>query len=231
MSSETIGLEVSKRDIVRKGLRAIRDEGNVPAVLHNHGKDSIHIMMDNASFRKTYSDAGHHHPVELTLEGKKHLAMIKEIDFEPTRNRVRHAVFQAIRANETTNAEIPLTLSGDMPAERKNLLVLQQIDVVEVEALPRDLPDELVVDATVLVEVGDRIHISDIKAPKGVTILADPEAVIAAVEMPKDQLAEADASAASLAEDAADAGEPVEVIEKSDETAGVNDEESKPESE
>jgi large subunit ribosomal protein L25 len=112
-------------------------------------------------------------------------------------------VFQAIKQNEKTTAEIPVVLEGEeIPAERKNLLVLTQLDTVEVEALPRNLPDQLTVDATKLEEVGDHLHVSDIKAPEGVTILTDPETSLAVVEMPKDQLAEADAAAAALADDA-----------------------------
>jgi large subunit ribosomal protein L25 len=89
----------------------------------------------------------------------------------------------------------------EIPAEKNGLLILTQLDVVQVEALPRDLPDQFVVDATGLENEGDRLHVSDIKVPEGVTILAEPEASLAVVEMPRDQVAEADAAQAALAED------------------------------
>lgn len=220
MSSDTITVELKQRDVMRKGLAQLRADGLVPAVVHNHGKESMHVMGDFVGLSKVYVQAGKHHPVELKLDGKTHLALIKDVDFEPTKHRIRHVVFQAIRQNETTTAEIPVVLVGeDIPAEKKSLLILQQLDTVEVEALPRNLPDQLTVDATVLAEVGDRVTVADIKAPEGVTILTEAEHPIAVVEMPKDQIAEADASAASLAEDA---GVPDEVeaapTEDADET-------------
>ncbi|HTE57675.1 MAG TPA: 50S ribosomal protein L25 [Verrucomicrobiae bacterium] len=207
MSSDTIVVELQKREVIRKGLAGLRAEGSIPAVIHNHGKESIHVMGDFRMLTKAYSAAGKHHPVELTVDGKKHLALIKDVDFDPARHQMRHVVFQAIRQNEKTTADIPVVLAGDeIPAERKSLLVLTQLDTVQVEALPRDLPDELTVDGTKLQEVGDHLYVSDITAPAGVTILTDPEASIAVVEMPKDQAAEADASAASLADDAGTTG-------------------------
>ncbi len=203
MSKDTITLALQERSTVRKGLAALRKDGQVPAVIHDHGKESMHVMGDFISINKVYLQAGKHHPVEIELDGKQHLALIKDVDYEPTKHRLRHVVFQAIRQNEKTTAEIPVVMVGDeIPAERKSLLILQQLDVVEVEALPKNLPDQLTVDATVLSEVGDRLTVADIKAPEGVTILTEADHSIAVVEMPKDQIAEADASALSLAEDA-----------------------------
>ena len=218
MSNDTITVELQKREIIRKGLAGLRAEGQVPAVIHDHGKDSVHVMGDFLKISKVYSQAGKHHPVELQVGDKKYRALIKDVDFDPAKHRVRHVVFQAIRQNEKTTADIPVVLVGeDIPAEKKSLLVLTQLDTVQVEALPRDLPDELTVDATTLAEVGDKLTVADIKAPSGVTILTDLEQSLAVVEMPKDQIAEADAAAASLADDAAASG-----------TAGDSDDEDKP---
>ncbi len=202
MSSDDIFVVLEKRDVLGKGLVRLRTGGQVPAVIHDHGKDSLHVMGDFVMLNKVYAQAGKHHPVELQLDGKQHLALIKDVDFEPTKHRMRHIVFQAIKQNEAVEAEIPVVFAEvEIPAERMSLLVLKQLDHVEVKALPKDLPDELVVDPSTLAEVGDHLTVADLKVPEGVTILTPPETSIAAVEMPKDQLAEADASAAALAED------------------------------
>lgn len=208
MSTDTIVVNLEKREVLRKGLRGLRATGKVPAVIHNHGKDSIHVSGDTVALSKVFANAGKHHPVELTVGKETHLALIKDVDFEPLKNRLRHIVFQAIRQNEETEAEIPVVfMEVDIPAEKASLLVLKHLDHVEVKALPRDLPDQLVVDPSVLVEVGDTVTVADLIVPAGVTVLTDPEHGIATVEMPKDQIAEADASAASLLEDAAKPGD------------------------
>ncbi|MDZ7744746.1 MAG: 50S ribosomal protein L25 [Candidatus Saccharibacteria bacterium] len=200
--SDDIAITLKEREVIRKGLTGLRTQGQVPAVIHNHGKESMHVMGDAVALEKAYQKAGRHHPVSLKIGSKQRLALIKDVDFDPTKHKMRHIVFQAIRQNETTTAEIPVVLVGEeIPAEKKNLLILTQYDTVDVEALPKDLPDELTADATVLADVGDRVHVSDIKAPQGVTILTDPDLTLAVVEMPRDQVAEADAAAESLAED------------------------------
>lgn len=204
MSNDTIAVELQKRDVVRKQLNALRATGSVPAVIHNHGKESILVMGEFGTLNKVFATAGKHHPVELKVDGKQHLALIKDVDFEPTKNRMRHVVFQAIKQNEAVEAEIPVVFKEDaeIPAEKLSLMVLKQLDHVQVKALPKDLPDELVVDPSTLAEVGDSLSVADLVAPAGVTILTEPEQQIAIVEMPKDQIAAADESAASLAEDA-----------------------------
>lgn len=204
MTSQDISLDLQKRETVRKRLAGLRQEGLVPAVVHNHGKDSILAMGDAVAVTKVFQQAGKHHPVNLTVDGKKHLALIKDIDREPAKNRIRHVVFQAIKQNEAVEAEIPLVFKEDVeiPAERKSLMVLQQLDTVQVKALPKDLPDQLVVDPSKLEEVGDHLTVADIVIPSGVTILTEPDHQIAMVEMPKDQIAEANAAQEALAEDA-----------------------------
>jgi large subunit ribosomal protein L25 len=130
--------------------------------------------------------------------------LIKDIDREPAKNRIRHVVFQAIKQNEAVEAEIPVVFKEDteIPAVKKSLMVLQQLDTVQVKALPRDLPDQLVVDPSKLEEVGDHITVADLVIPEGVTLLTELEHQIAIVEMPKDQIAEANAAQEALAEDA-----------------------------
>lgn len=209
MSTDSISIDLQERAVLGKGLTGLRASGQIPAVIHDHGNESIHVMADAITMRKVYAAAGKHHPVELTVGGKQHLALIKDADFEPTKHDLRHIVFQAIKQNEAVEAEIPIVFLADaeIPAERKSLLVLKQLDHVAVKALPKDLPDELVVDPSTLEEVGDSLTVADLKAPEGVIILTEEHAQIAVVEMPRDQIAEADAAAAALTEDAAAHGE------------------------
>lgn len=225
MSSDKITVELEPREQLGKGLATLRSTGVIPAVIHNHGKASIHAQGHDRELLKVYSTAGKHHPVQVSVGGKQHLALIKDVDFEPTKHRMRHVVFQAIKQNEAVEAEIPVVFSAevDIPAEKKSLLVLKQLDHVEVKALPKDLPDELVVDPSSLAEVGDSLSVADLQVPTGVTVLTEPETQIAIVEMPKDQIAEADAAAAALAEDA-DKPADAEATESNDEAGAATEE-------
>lgn len=204
MTTQDITVELTKREVVGKGLAKLRQVGQVPAVLHNHGKDSTLAQGEYVALTKVYAAAGKHHPVHVKIDGKAHLALIKDVDYEQTKHRIRHVVFQSIKQNEAVEAEIPVVFAEDVeiPAEKLSLLVLQQIDHVQVKALPKDLPDQLTVDPSSLTQTGDHLTVADLKVPSGVTVLTAADTQIAIVETPKDQIAEADAAAASLAEDA-----------------------------
>lgn len=195
-------LAAVKRDTIGKKVKQLRAKGHTPAVIHDHGSDSIHIAVPEAQLKKVYASSGKHHPVDVTVDKKKYTTMIKEVTYKPATASIYHTVFQAIKADEKAAAEVPLQLVGEIPAEKASLQVLKKIDRIEIEALPKDLIDVIEVDATSLAEVGDKLTVADLKVPATVRIKTEPEQVIATVEMPKDQAAEADAAAADLASEA-----------------------------
>lgn len=186
-------LKLQERTVLGKGLNGLRGEGLVPAVVHNHGQDSIHVMAPELELERIYEAAGKHHPLNLEVGDQKYLALIKDAHFNPVKRRLQHVVFQAIRRDEKVEAEVPIHLEGEIPAEKVGLMVLHQLDEVEIEALPANLPDQLVVDVTKLAEIGDTITVSDLQVPDGVTILTDPEHPIARVVETKAMMAEEEA--------------------------------------
>lgn len=190
---ETVNLD--ERKILGKGLNKLRQDGLVPAVIHNHGQASVHVMAQETELLKVYREAGKHHPLNLQVGSDKYLALIKDAHFNPVKRRLQHVVFQAISATKKTEAEIPIRLEGEIPAEKVGLMVLHQLDHVEVEALPKDLPDELVADATKLAELHDEITVADLSIPSGVTILTDSEHPIARVVETKAMISEEDQAA------------------------------------
>lgn len=190
MSSEDVSLVLQERTVLGKQVRGLRREGMVPAVIHDHGKTSQHVMASYVDVSKAYQSAGKHHPINLTLGSKKYMALIKDVDFEPTKQLIRHLVFNAIAADEKQQTEVPVHLVGDIPAEKAGLMVIRSLDAVEIEALPKDLIDELSVDVSGLVEIGDKVTVADIKAPAGVVILTEPEYPIATIEETKAQMSE-----------------------------------------
>ncbi|MCA9337668.1 50S ribosomal protein L25 [Candidatus Saccharibacteria bacterium] len=191
MSSEDIVLELEKRDAVGKGLNALRSEGTIPAVIHNHGKESIIVMAPTIAMNKVYQQAGKTQPVNLKVGKETYLAIIKDADFDPKKNLLRHVVFNAVRQDQPVEAQVPIVLDGEeIPAEKAGLLVIPTLEHVTIEALPKDLIDSLSVDVTKLAEIGDKLHVSDIVVPSGVTIKEEPEQTIVVVEQPKAQMSE-----------------------------------------
>lgn len=174
-------VKLQQRTVVGKGLNHMRRDGVVPAVIHNHGQESIHVMAPETELVKVYLAAGKHHPLNLEVGSDKYLALIKDAHFDPVKRRLQHLVFQAIKQNEKVEAEVPIHLEGEIPAEKVGFMVLHQLDSVEIEAFPRDLPDELVVSTETLAELGDKITVADLRVPSGVTILTEADHPIATV--------------------------------------------------
>ncbi len=208
MSDNDISLTLQNRQAIGKAVKQLRRDGQVPAVIHDHGRESIHVMAPYLELYKVYQQAGKHHPINLTVDSKKYLAIIRDADFEPRKHQLRHIVFNAIEQNKPVETEVPIVFRGDPEAEKVGLIVLRQLDNVEVKALPKDLPDEVVVDVSGLSEVGDKLHVSDIVVPAGVTILTEPEHPVAMVDEPRSlaaaQAEEDEAAAAEAAETTAD---------------------------
>lgn len=190
MSDVDAPVKLEQRAVIGKGLNHLRQDGVVPAVIHNHGHSSIHVMGPERELVKVYQAAGKHHPLNLEVGSDKFLALIKDAHFDPVKRRLQHVVFQAIKQDEKVEAEVPIRLEGEIPAEKVGLMVLHQLDHVEVEALPKDLPDELVADASKLAELHDEITVADLQVPESVTVLTEPEHPIARVVETKAMISE-----------------------------------------
>lgn len=193
-------VQLQQREILRKGLARLRQQGLVPAVIHNHGQPSLHVMANESELVKIYRVAGKHHPLDLQVGDQNYLALIKDANFNPVKRRLQHVVFQAIRRDEKVEAEVPIRIDGEIPAEKVGLMVLHQLDHVKVEALPKNLPDELTVDGAKLAELHDKVTVGDIKVPAGVEILAESDHPIATVVETRAQVAEEAATEEEAAE-------------------------------
>ena len=182
MSQDKITLELSPREVIRKGLNKLRKAGQVPGVIHDHGKPSVAVNADYNIVHKVVTRAGKNHPVALNVASKKYTALIKDVALDPRTHRVAHVVFNAVDANEVVDAEVPVRIKfaeGNeiTPAERAGLVVLHNLDTVVVEALPADLPDALEFDGEKLIAAGDQATVADLVVPKNVTVTTDVEHV------------------------------------------------------
>jgi large subunit ribosomal protein L25 len=185
--SDTIELIAEKRDITGKKVRTIRNEGFVPATVYERGKESINVRVAYVPMSKAYAAAGLGQPVNLVVDTKKYLTMIKDVHIDPAKNTIMHVAFHAVNANDPVEAEVPVQIEGDIPAVLQGNFIVRPNDTVTVKALPADLPEFLVVDAAKLVNPGDHVTVADIVPVKDVEILDEPELTLATVEEPRAQ--------------------------------------------
>jgi large subunit ribosomal protein L25 len=184
-----ITLNLDERTVAGKQVARLRNEGFVPSVVYGGKAAPISTQSQAVETLKAVRAAGKHSPVYLTIDGKKKLAIIKDIDFDPVKHTLRHVAFHTIKQNEKIVTEVPIVLigEGESAAEKAGLIVLQAIEKMEVRALPADLPEALEISITGLATDDDKLTIGDIQLPKGVEFAdvdQDTDLVVANVYEP-----------------------------------------------
>lgn len=167
---DKINLDLNVRTDQGKKAAKLRKQGIVPGIVYGHGFEPIMVQSEYNVIEKVVREAGKHTPVYATIDGKKKITMIKDVDIEPGKARVRHVSFHAVKANEAVHAEVPIRLTGEgeSAAEKAGLIVLQALEDIEIKAKPADLPEALEVSIVDLATTEDKLTLADITLPKGV---------------------------------------------------------------
>jgi len=215
MSQDTISLELEARTVTGKAVKHLRKAGTVPAVIHDHGKPSLHVQGNGAAMLKVWRQAGKHHAVALKAGDKSFTALIKDAEFDPKKHLLSHIVFNAVDKNQKVEADIPVRPRYDegnesSPAERNSLIVLSQLETVQVKALADKLPDFMEYNAEKLVEIGDTVTVADIFPKEGVEIETEDTHAVATVYEPSALAAANDAAGGDAEEEVAEAEEGAE---------------------
>lgn len=217
-------LALEKRSLTGKKLKSLRAEGKIPSVIYG-GKEPVLAASEYVATEKALEKVGYHSPIDLEVDGKKHLAITKDIQIDPVSRKILNVEFQAISAKEAVVATTPIVVvdfEGSEASKTYHFAMTQSLDEIEVKAKPADLPKELTVDASKLETVEDKLTIADIKLPEGVEFAdkeLDSEQVIVSLY---DPAAEAEKRAAEEAEaesESAEAEEAVEETESAEESA------------
>jgi large subunit ribosomal protein L25 len=185
-----ISLSIEKRDAAAK-LSDIRKAGKVPAVYYGPKEASTSISVNAIEFKKVLKKAGESSVVVLTGAGEEHESLIHDLDIHPLTGEVRHADFYVFEKGKKLEVAVQLNFTGIAPAVKDKGGILVKVHrEVTIEAAPKDLPHELEVDISKLVELTDTISAKDIKLPAGVELKINPEEVIASISEAKEEVEE-----------------------------------------
>ncbi len=202
--SDSIALTLTKREATGKQVAKLRSSGHIPGVVYGHDFVATNVQAPVVKFTKVVSQAGKHHLVNLDIDGKKEIGLIKSIDVDPVKNTIRHVAFHIVKQNEKVETDVPIKLvgEGESEAERAGLVVLQSLETLKIRALPKDLPDSLDVSILTLVEPGQGVTIGDLTIPSGVELVEENmEITIASVYEPSALAAANDAAGGDAEEE------------------------------
>lgn len=156
-------LTAQKRTELGKKSKRLRKTGKIPAVIFGKGSASTPITLDYAQFVKTFKEAGESTLVDVNVDGSVTKVLIAEVERHPVTGKTTHANLHKVNLKEKIRAEVPLKFVGESPlVKAKEAILLTLLDEVEVEALPTDLPHEIVVDTSNLMEIDQGVEIKDL---------------------------------------------------------------------
>ena len=148
----------------------------MPANVFGKKIKSTSVMVETDAFATIYKEAGETGLIELTIESEKETrpVLVHQVQIDPVSGLLLHIEFFQVDLKEKVHAQVPLEFVGTPPAIEKNIGVLLTIlNEIEVEALPTELPEKIIVDISGLIEVNQELKVSDLRVPKGVTVLSD----------------------------------------------------------
>lgn len=180
-----IELNATKREVVGGGLNNLRKSGFVPAVLYGKGLDSIPLQIPVKDFRKAFESAGESTLIFINVDGKSYPTIIHDIAKDAISDNVLHADFYKVNLDEKIKAKVEVVFQGESPAV-KDLggIFVRNINELEIEALPQDLPHEIAIDISSLKNMGDQILVKDLKLGDKLKVMAEAEEIIATVQEP-----------------------------------------------
>jgi len=213
----TLELNAKVRKTLGKKVKSLRKKGIIPAVLYGAKTKSIPLAIDYDEFKKIYKEAGESTIIKLKIDKEVKNVLIYDIIKDPVTDKFSHIDFYVVRMDKPITTEVPLVFEGESPAvETQDGVLVKNINEVEVEALPANLPHEIKVDISALKTFDDLIHIKDLKVPEGVKILANPDEVVALVSPPRteEELAALEEEIAAPGESRLEREEKPEEVEK-----------------
>jgi large subunit ribosomal protein L25 len=188
---EKVVLKATKRTVIGKQVSQLRREGQLPGVVYGHNIQPTPISLEAHSAGLVIPHLTSSSIVNIDLEGKMISALVREKQKNYIKNVYTHIDFQAISLTETIRAEVSLHFHGLAPAIKEfSAAIVNNVETIEVEALPNDLPERIEVDLSVLAKIGDSIHVRDLVIPAGVTLLTDVDEMVAVATATHEEVAE-----------------------------------------
>ncbi|MGB4076363.1 MAG: 50S ribosomal protein L25 [Minisyncoccia bacterium] len=178
----SITLAVTKREETGKRAKRLLSAGRMPAIVYGPKQESVPVSLSLPEFQKILRDSGESSVLELSGLGESLQVLIHEVDRDPVTNVPRHADLYAIEKGAKVEVAVPLSFIGESPAVKAGASLVKVLHELEIEAAPGDLPHEISVDISSLLEIGAQIHVSQLVLPKGVTAKAEGEQVVALIQ-------------------------------------------------
>lgn len=200
-----VQLHVDPRLVTGKKVKALRKQGIVPAHLYGRDTESLALQAQTADLVSLLKAASRNAIIDLQINGEEDArpVVMRGVQRNAITDELMHVDFFQISLTERLTAEVSIVLTGESPAVTiYGGVLLHSLDTLSVEALPAEIPPQIVVDISVLEELEDARFVRDLDIPAGVEVLADPDQVVVKVSPPKLVVEEAEVAEGEEGEEA-----------------------------
>ena len=180
--SDKLSIAAEPRTVIGKQVKQLRQAGIIPAVIYGQ-QEPVSIQLDNKTLRRVLRQASTTQLIDIEFQGGARTVLAREIQQHPTRGDLIHVDFLEVNMAETITSEAELVLVGEISEALEGLgTVVLLVHSVGIECLPGDLVSEIEIDMSGIASADDVIYMNDLRLPKGVKVLEDPETAVAHYE-------------------------------------------------
>lgn len=187
-------LDMQKRDKVgSNAVRKLRVKELIPGVIYGKDFEPINVTVDEKELRKVHLMAGTSSLIDVKVDGEEHTVIIKDVQKHPFKNHYVHVDFKEIKMGEVANFTIPVVLEGRDEIRLQPSVLMQLLDEVEIECLPKNLPNEAAV-SVIDMQYGDTFEVKDLDVFKNpdIKVLNDETEAVCSLSEPKEEVIEED---------------------------------------
>ncbi|HUE99044.1 MAG TPA: 50S ribosomal protein L25 [Anaerolineales bacterium] len=183
---EKVVIKAEKRGVIGKQVKALRRAGKLPAVIYGRHTEPINVSLDAHGASLVLGKLTSSSLVTIVLDGTEYPTLVREKQRDYIKNRLLHVDFLAVSLTESLRATVAVNLVGVSAAVKDfNAVLVKNLESLEVECLPVDLPEGIDVDISVLARPGDGVRVREVMVSDKVQILNDPDTMVAVATFPK----------------------------------------------
>jgi large subunit ribosomal protein L25 len=209
--AESFVIEAQSRSIVGKKVSQLRRQGIVPITVYGPKTQPVSLQVPYRPLQVALMKAGGTNLIDIKVDGKSTSVIAREVQRNILRNDILHVDFFAVDMDAKINIDVPIHYINESPAVASRLgIMLTGPTVLTISTLPSHLINQIEIDLAPLVAIGDSVHVRDIKLDSEITILNDPDEMIARIVQPAAAVSEE----AEAAEGAEGTTAEVEIIKK-----------------
>lgn len=185
MTKKNPVLKAEVRTVTGRKVKHLRNLGQLPSSVYGKDMEPISIQVAEREMAKIFAHAGESGLVDLEIDGKTLPVLFRNPQYHAVTGLLTHFDCYKVNLKEKIITAVPIEFVGEAPAVKEGKVLVEVVNEVEVEALPADLPEKILVDLSTLVSVDVMITVADIKVDGKYEIKSNPEQVLAKVEEPR----------------------------------------------